>query len=409
MTTSDPSDVPARTRPAIGSGGALVAITVVEILAMGTWFGATTAVPQLEVEWGIDAGGAAWLTGAVQLGFVIGALALAALNLPDRMSTRTLIAVSALGAAGVNASVILVGGLALAIPLRVATGVFLAGVYAPGLKLMASWFKRGRGLALGAVVGGLTLGSGSPHLVAAIGNPDWQLLLLVTSGLAVLGAAVIVLVPDGPFAAASPPLDLRYALTIMRNRPLRLANFGYFGHMWELYAVWAWLPVYLAASMGAGRRTSLLAFLAIGVAGLVGSLGAGALADRIGRTAVTSVAMGISGAAAALSAVAFGAPEIAVAALAIIWGVAVIADSAQFSTAASELCDRRYVGTALTLQTALGFLITIISIRLVGEIADAAGWRWAFLVLVPGPLLGIVAMLRLRGLPSARFLASGAR
>jgi MFS family permease len=403
-------DAVAARAPRAAALPAAVAIVLVEVLAMGTWFGATAAAPQLDERWSLGAGGTAWLTGAVQLGFVAGALSLALLNLPDRMQIRVLIAGAAVGAALANLLVVLFAdGLATAIPLRLATGAFLAGVYAPGLALMASWFRAGRGLALGAVVGGLTLGSASPHLVGALGAIDWRVLLLVGSAGALLAAIVVLAVPTGPFAAPSPPLDLRYSLQVARDRPLRLANLGYLGHMWELYAVWAWLPVYLAAALGEHRSTDLLAFAAIGVAGLAGCLLAGAVADRIGRTAVTSIAMGMSGACAALSAVLFGAPAVVLGALVVIWGVAVIADSAQFSASVSELCDRRYVGTALTLQTALGFLLTIGSIRLVGGVADLTGWRWAFLVLVPGPLLGIAAMLRLRALPEATRLAGGAR
>ncbi len=389
---------------------ALLLIAAVQVLVMSVWFSASAVVPSLRDSWGISSSDASWLTGAVQIGFVAGALASAVLTLADRVPARTLIAVSAAGASASNAAVALVAdGIELAVPLRFLTGVFLAGVYPVGMKLMASWFDGGRGLAIGALVGALTLGSASPHLVSAIGDPPWQAVLLVGSGLAIAGAGLILLVRDGPHGAPSPPLDLRWAARAVRDRPLRLANLGYIGHMWELYAVWTWMPAYLAASIGAGGGASALAFAAIGLAGLAGAVGAGLIADRVGRTATTITAMAVSGTCALLSAPLFGAPAAIVAVLVLVWGVSVIADSAQFSVAASELADADHVGTALTLQTAAGFLVTVASIRLVGGLGGEWGWRWAFLVLVPGPLLGIVAMWRLRTDPAATRLAGGAR
>ncbi|MGE4032383.1 MAG: MFS transporter [Thermoleophilia bacterium] len=393
-----------------GRWRALGLIAAVQVLAMSVWFSASAVVPALRVEWGISSGEAAWLTGAVQIGFVAGALGSALFNLADRLSARLLIAVSALGAGATNAAVALVAdGIDVALPLRFLTGVFLAGVYPVGMKLMASWFLRGRGLAIGVLVGALTLGSGSPHLIAAIGDPPWQAVLLVGSALAAAGGAVILLVDDGPHAAASPPLDLRWAANAVRDRPVRLANIGYLGHMWELYAVWTWLPAYLVASLGAGAGTSALAFAAIGVAGLAGAVAAGLIADRVGRTATTIAAMAVSGTCALLSAPLFGAPAVVVAVLVLVWGVSVIADSAQFSVAVSELTDPRYVGTALTLQTAAGFLLTVASIRLVGGLGSGWGWQWAFPVLALGPAVGILAMWRLRAEPRATRLAGGAR
>jgi MFS family permease len=393
-----------------GRWRALGLIAAVQVLAMSVWFSASAVVPALRDEWGISAAGASWLTGAVQLGFVAGALGSALLNLADRVPARVLMAVCAVGAGVANAAVALcAAGLDLALPLRFLTGMFLAGVYPVGMKLMASWFARGRGLAIGVLVGALTLGSGSPHLIAALGDPPWQAVLLAGSVLALVGAAVILMVADGPHGAPSPPLDLRWAVNVVRDRPLRLANLGYLGHMWELYAMWAWLPVYLVASLGERPGAPALAFTAIGVAGMAGAVAAGLIADRLGRTATTIVAMAVSGTCALLSAPLFGAPAVVVAALVIVWGVSVIADSAQFSVSVSELADRRYVGTALTLQTAAGFLLTVVSIRLVGSLGADWGWRWAFPVLALGPAVGIVAMWRLRADPAAARLAGGAR
>ena len=274
---------------------------------------------------------------------------------------------------------------------------------------MASWFERGRGLAVGVLVGALTLGSGAPHLIRAFGEPRWQVVLLSASVLALTAGVVILPVATGPFASASPPLDLRWAINALRDTPMRLANIGYLGHMWELYALWTWLPAYLAAARGAGPQTDVVAFVSIGVAGMLGAVSAGLLADRVGRTATTIAAMGVSGACALLSAAVFDAPGVVVVTFVVVWGFAVIADSAQFSVAVSELTDPRYIGTALTLQTAMGFLLTVVSIRLVGGLGATWGWRWAFVLLSVGPAIGIFAMWRLRRHPAAARLAGGAR
>lgn len=389
---------------------ALGLLSVAEVLAMGLWFSASAVVPQLREQWGISSGDASWLTSSVQLGFVAGALLSAAANLPDRVPTRWLIAGSAVAAALANAAVaVFADGLEVALPLRFLTGLFLAGVYPPGMKLMASWFRTGRGFAIGVMVGALTLGSGSPHLVNGLGDFHWQTVLGVSSALALVGAVLVLLVRDGPHGSAAPPLDVGYVVRAFRHRPTRLANFGYFAHMWELYAVWTWLPIYLAASIGGGRATALWSFAAIGGAGLLGSVVGGLVADRVGRTKTTIVAMAASGLSSLAAAVVFGAATPIVVGLALVWGFFVIADSAQFSTAVTEVGDPRYIGTALTVQTSIGFLLTIGSIRLVPELAGAWGWRWAFPILSVGPALGILAMWRLRSEPASLRMAGGAR
>jgi MFS family permease len=381
-------------------------IAAVQVLVMATWFSASAVVPALRADWGLGTAGATWLTVSVQLGFVTGALTAAALNLADRIPAHRLVAVCALCAAGATAAVAVVAdGLAVAVPLRFVTGVALAGVYPTGLKLMTSWFDRGRGFALGVLVGALTLGSALPQLISAFAALPWRAVLLVAAATAALGGVIAArFVRPGPLAAPAPPFRPRYALSLFRERGPRLANLGYFGHMWELYAVWTWLPAYLAA--GAARRGTPLpvgvtAFLAIGVAGVAGCLLGGWLGDRVGRARLAAMAMVVSGTCCIAAAFAFGGPPLLVLPLVLVWGAAVIADSGLFSACTSQVVDPRYTGTALTTQTAIGFLLTIVTIQATPLIAEHAGWPVAVGLLALGPAAGAVAMLRLDRLMAA--------
>ena len=386
------------------------------VLANSTWFSATAIVPALERDWGLTSAGAAWLVVAVQAGFITGSVAAALLNLPDRLELRRLIAGAAIAAAAANLALVPAGGLAAAIPARVLVGIALAGVYAPGVRLVTTHFARNRGVATGVVVGALTLGSATPHLVRGFGDIPWQATIIATSVLALLAAVVIRPVRTGRDAPPAAPLDLGAAARALRDRPMRLTTLGYLGHMWELYAFWAWVPAFFVASrhsllgMDPSRlETGAVVFATIGIAGLGGAVLAGRLADRIGRTTMTSVAMIVSAGCCLASPVAFGAVTPVLVVVLLLWGASVIADSAQFSAAVTELAEPVYAGSALTLQLALGFALTIASIRLVPLAVDVVSWRFSLLPLAIGPLAGTAAMLRLRGLPAARRLADGRR
>jgi len=396
---------------------ALGLLSLAELLALSLWFSASAVLPALSREWALGDGGRAGLTIAVQAGFIVGTLAAALTNLPDVLPARALMMWGALAGALTNAVLALwVEHLPAALILRFLTGVCLAGTYPPAMKIAATWFREGRGLAIGLLVAALTLGSAAPHLIRGLTDLPWRHTLFAASVAAALGALTVTLVGEGPHRFPPARFDLRMATAVLRERGPRLACFGYFGHMWELYAMWAWLAAFLAASLEArgggsyaGLNASAATFVCAGLAGGVGAWAGGALADRWGRTTLTMGAMALSGLCAVLIGLTFGGPPLLTLLVAVVWGVTVIADSAQFSTAVTELAPAAYVGTALTTQTCLGFALTMVSIWLIPPVVGWAGWRWAFAMLAVGPALGVFAMARLRAMPEARLMAGGRR
>jgi MFS family permease len=285
------------------------------------------------------------------------------------------------------------------------------------MKIVATWFQSGRGLAIGILVGALTVGSAAPHLIRGLTDLPWRGTLLTASGLSLLAAGLVWLyVTEGPNRFPAARFDLRMAGAVFRDRGPRLACLGYFGHMWELYAMWTWLGLFLAASLEArgggsylGLGAAAATFVAMGLGGALGAYAGGALADRWGRTTLTMAAMVLSGLCAATIGLSFGGPPALTFLLAVFWGVTVIADSAQFSTAVTELSPPAYVGTALTAQTCVGFALTMISIWLIPPLVRLVGWGWAFAALAPGPALGVLAMARLRAAPESKKMANGNR
>jgi MFS family permease len=374
-----------------------------QLLGMTLWFSATAVTPLLIDEFAISEAYAPWLTMAVQAGFVAGTLFSALSNIADMLNSRTLMFVGSLIGGAANAAVLIAPDGGSVIALRFVTGASLALVYPPAMKIAAGWFRDGRGLALGFLIGALTLGKAFPHLLAALFGTEWRAAMLVASVLAIVGGTLVLLiVRDGPHVTATTPFDPHAIRKILSSRGARLAILGYLGHMWELYAMWTWVVVFAWTSLtdsgvaNVAAAGSMAAFLAIG-SGAAGCVLAGFVADRLGKARVAMWAMLASATCAALTVVVYGGAPLLLYLLIMVWGFAVVADSAQFSALVSDYAPRNHVGTALTLQTCVGFLLTLVTIDLLPRVADYTGWRWASLLLVPGPLLGAWAMWRLQG------------
>ena len=393
-----------------GAWRMLAILALAELLGMSLWFTASAVSPQLAPRWGLGTSETAWLTGIVQLGFVCGTAAAAILNLSDVIPTRYLFAASALLGALANVLLLHVDGYRGALACRFATGAMLAGVYPPAMKMTATWFHDRRGLAIGVIVGALTVGKGTPYLVSALASGSVSAVVVATSAGAVISAVLILIFyHDGPHAFSRRPFSWLLVREVVSRREWRLSTAGYLGHMWELYAFWTWIGAFVAASEVArggvaaattSRLVGLIAYGAIGI-GAVGCVWGGWVADRIGHARLIIVALALSGGCALLAAPAFGHSLLLVTALAWTWGFWVIADSAQFSTLVTRSVPSHAVGTALTLQTSLGFLLTMASIQLVPLVASRIGWPAAVALLAAGPAAGIAAIRALRHQHSA--------
>jgi MFS family permease len=377
-------------------------LVLAEIAGMSLWFASAAILPDMVRESGIDAVRQAMLSSGVQLGFVAGALAVAASGLADRFDPRRVFALCGVLAALCNAALLIapIGG-TIAILLRFLTGLLLAGVYPVGMKIAVGWGTKDRGLLVGLLVGALTVGSALPHLAAYLGGADWRSVIVATSALALVGGLLVLLCGLGPHHARAPRFSTRAVALAWTNRRIRLTYLGYFGHMWELYAMWAWIGAAAAASYGAllgeaeaTRLAKLTAFLAIALGGLT-CAPAGWVADRIGKAQVTIIAMALSGSAAIATALTFGGPIWLTFILIVIWGIFVIPDSAQFSALVADASPPDLAGSAMTLQTALGFALTAVTVQATPLLADAFGWPAVLAGLAIGPVVGIAAMLRL--------------
>ncbi|MFE8702874.1 MFS transporter [Cytobacillus sp. FJAT-54145] len=377
-------------------------IGLAELMALSLWFSASVIGQELLESWQLQSHYKAWLSASVPIGFVIGAFLSSYFGIADRFNPRKIFAISALSGALLNFGLVLVNSALLGMSLRILTGFALAGVYPTAVKILSQWFPKKRGLAIGILIATLTLGSALPYLVVMFfSSVEWKL-VIISSSLLALTSAVIVnwVLADAPVPIKKQPFSIKLLKKVTNNKPLMLVNYGYFGHMWELYAMWTWLPIFLTASFKSQLPQisnwviALISFSSIGVAGGIGCVIGGLIADRFGRSRLTILSMCVSAACSILIGFTFGHSMWLSVFLAIIWGIFVISDSAQFSAAVSEFADVEYVGTALTFQMCIGFLITIVSINIIPIFQNIVGWEWVFIILAIGPIFGVWSMIK---------------
>lgn len=382
---------------------ALCWISLAELFALSLWFSASAILAELKVAWNLNSVTSSWVTSSVQIGFIVGALISSLLGISDRYNTRKVFVVSVFLGAVINGLLIFVTYAWLGFFLRFLTGITLAGVYPTAVKLISVRYPKQKGIAIGTLIGALTLGSALPHfLVTFFGDINWKSVIFTSSILAFISAFIMYkLVQDKTTLLKKTNVSIHLIAKVIKNRRVMLANYGYFGHMWELYAMWTWLPAFLTIALSSHfpERTvwysALWSFLIIGVAGAFGCLLGGYLADKIGKPRLTVIAMLISACCGITIGFTLQLPIFFTLLVAIIWGISVIADSAQFSACVSEYSSEEYAGTALTFQMAIGFLITVISINLLPIVQRQIGWEWVFILLSIGPLLGVFSMLKL--------------
>ncbi len=377
----------------------LALLATAELLGMSVWFAASAVKPALTATFSLSAAQGGWLTSTVQLGFVVGTLLAALFNLADVIPSRRFFVASAVLAALANAALLGATSFGLLLLTRVLTGVALAGVYPPAMKMAATWFIRGRGLAIGMIVGALTAGKAIPYLLEGLGEIPFHTAVLLPSAGALVAALIVAAgYHDGPHKFQTQRFSWGLIGAVVSEPNVRRATLGYLGHMWELYAFWAWMPAFLAAAAAHREHQGSIGawpFLIVAI-GAIGAVAGGLAADRVGRVRVVRWSLLVSGACCVASPWLFSAPAAVLHLVMLTWGAAVVADSAQFSALVTEHAPKHAVGTALTLQTSLGFLLSIVTIQLVPVLAERAGWQWAMIVLVLGPIAGLAGVRRLR-------------
>ncbi len=383
----------------------LALLACAELLGMALWFTGSAVGPTLAASWSLTPSQVGWLTTAVQLGFVLGTALSALLNLADVIPARRLFATAAVLGAAANLPLAYTDSYAVALASRFAAGCCLAGVYPPAMKMASTWFRARRGLAVGTIVGALTIGKATPYLAQAWPGATVPVVTWLASGSALLAAVLVFSAyRDGPYEFPSRPFAWSRVGDVVREKRWRLATGGYLGHMAELYSFWTWIPAFLVASdvvhaartgSAANARTAALIGFGVIAVGGIGCVWGGLVADRIGRAKLVTLAMAISSTCALAIGLAWGQSWWLLAPLALVWGFFVIADSAQFSVLVTETVPPHAVGTALTLQVSLGFLLTTLTIQIIPPLVQWFGWQWVFPVLAIGPLLGIASIRRL--------------